>query len=109
MPSAPEVRDLLVPHLMGKLFCGSSTLTVTGLDVVEHERTFTLVVELESASQQRWRVRLESDRSQMAIFNGTPPHDLVRTIANEFHVELFEWWDTKGSDRRAAKLGERLD
>ncbi|MFF9896626.1 hypothetical protein [Streptomyces longispororuber] len=108
MPSAAEVRDLLVPHLMGKLFSGTSELTVTGLDVVEHGRTFTLVVELE-ASKQRWRVRLESDRQQMAIFNGQPPHHLVRGIANDFRLRLFEWWDTKDGDRQAAKLGERLD
>ncbi|WP_234334597.1 hypothetical protein [Streptomyces sp. NRRL B-1347] len=93
---------------MGKLFCGSSALTVTGLDVVEHERTFTLVMELKSTSQ-RWRVRLESDRSEMAIFDGAPPYDLVRSVANSFHAHLFEWWDTKGSNRRATKLGERLD
>lgn len=108
MPSAAEVRDLFVPHLMGRLDDASAELEVTSLDVVEQGRSFTLVVEL-TAYKQRWRVRLESERSAMAVFDGAPTHDLVRRLASEFRIRLFEWWHTKGSERQSAKQGERLD
>lgn len=108
MASAEQVRDLFVPHLMGRLYDGRAELDVTALDVVEHGRTFTLVVELKGYTQQ-WRVRLEGDRSSMALFNGVPPYHLVRSIASEFRIRLFEWWHTKDAERRSAKLGERLD
>lgn len=108
MPSAAEVRDQLVPHLMGRLNDGGTEIEVTSLGVVENGRSFTLVVEL-TAYGQRWRVRLEGDRSAMAIFDGAPPHDLVRSVASEFRIHLFEWWHTKASERQSAKLGERLD
>lgn len=108
MLSAGEVRDLFVPHLMGRLDDSTAELEVTGLDVVEQGRSFTLVVEL-TAYRQRWRVRLESDRSAMAVFDGAPAHDVVRSVASEFRIRLFEWWHTKGSERQSAKQGERLD
>ncbi|MFE6398136.1 MULTISPECIES: hypothetical protein [Streptomyces] len=108
MATAEEVRDLLVPHLMGQLDDTQAELNVTALDVVEHGRSFTLVLEL-VAYRERWRVRLDSDRSQMALFNGTPPHHLVRAVATEFRIRLFEWWHTKNAEKQSAKLGERID
>ncbi|MFV0130146.1 hypothetical protein ACLGI4_20980 [Streptomyces sp. HMX112] len=92
---------------MGRLDDSSATLEVTGLDVVEHGRSFTVVVDL-VAYGEKWRVRLPRDSSDMVIFHGQPPHHLVRGIANALHIQLFEWWHTKGSERQSSKMGERL-
>ncbi|WP_030573562.1 hypothetical protein [Streptomyces aureocirculatus] len=108
MATAEQVRDLLVPHLMGQLDDTQAELDVTALDVVESGRSFTLVLEV-TAYRQRWRVRLDSDRSAMALFNGTPPHHLVRAVAAEFCIRLFEWWHTKNAEKQSARLGERID
>ncbi|WP_369213149.1 hypothetical protein [Streptomyces flavofungini] len=108
MPSADDVRDLLVPHLMGRLNDVHTELKVTSLAVVEHGRFFTPVVEL-TAHRQEWRVRLDSDRSAMALFNGVPPHDVVRGVASDLRIRLFEWWHTKDSERQSAKMSERID
>ncbi|MGX2993311.1 hypothetical protein JNUCC64_03290 [Streptomyces sp. JNUCC 64] len=104
---AERVRDLLVPHLMGRLDDPSVTLEVTRLEIVERGRAFDVVVEL-LAGGERWRVRLPRDSADRALFNGTPPHHLVRGVAGMIRVQLFEWWYTKGRERRSAKLGERL-
>ncbi|MET7927468.1 hypothetical protein ACFVZD_38180 [Streptomyces sp. NPDC058287] len=107
MPTAEGVRDLLVPHLMGRLDDGSAELDVVGFRVVEHGRRFTVELEL-TAYGQRWRVRLESDSSEMAVFDGQPPHHLVRSVASAFRIRLFEWWHMKDSERQLARLGERI-
>ncbi|MFJ2774787.1 hypothetical protein [Streptomyces sp. NPDC087300] len=108
MPSAEGVRDLLAPHLMGRLNDGSAELDVVGLEVLEHGRRFMVIFVL-TAHGQRWRVRLEGDSSEMAIFDGHPPHDVVRSVASAFRIRLFEWWHMKGSERQLAKLGERIE
>ncbi|MFG2895211.1 hypothetical protein [Streptomyces sp. NPDC048248] len=108
MPSAQGVRDLLVPHLMGRLDSSGSTLEVTDLEVIEEGRKFTVVFEL-TAQGERWRVRIPCDSSEMGIFDGNPPYDLIRYTATMLHIRLFEWWQTKGSERQAAKQGERID
>lgn len=107
VPSAEGVRELLVPHLMGRLEEPGICLDVLALDIVEEGRKFTAVFEV-LANKQRWRVRLEGGSSEMAIFDGKPPFHLVRSTASMLRIHLFEWWHTKGSERRSAKLGERL-
>ncbi|MFH8990032.1 hypothetical protein [Streptomyces sp. NPDC017940] len=107
MATAEQVRELLVPHLMGQLDDSQAELHVTALDVVERGRSFTLVLEL-TAYRQRWRVRLDGDRSAMALFNGTPPHHLVRAVASDFRIRLFEWWHTKNAEKQSARLAERI-
>ncbi|MFD4833210.1 hypothetical protein ACFWPV_25625 [Streptomyces uncialis] len=104
---AERVRDLLVPHLMGRLYDPSATLEVTGLEIVERGRAFEIVVEV-LADGQRWRVRLPRDNADRMLFDGAPPYHVVRGIAGVARVQLFEWWHTKGHERRSAKLGERL-
>ncbi|WP_327687326.1 hypothetical protein [Streptomyces sp. NBC_00467] len=108
MPSAQDVRDLLAPHLMGALSLAGSKLVVTDLEVIEMGRSFTAVFEL-VANGERWRVRLLCGSSEMALFDGSPSPDLVGGAANMLRIRLFEWWETKGSERQIAKLGERLD
>ncbi|MFE6129513.1 hypothetical protein ACFQ6Q_14785 [Streptomyces sp. NPDC056437] len=44
-----------------------------------------------------------------ALFDGSPSPDLGSGAANMLRIRLFAWWETKGSERQIAKLGERLD
>ncbi|MFE9060162.1 hypothetical protein [Streptomyces violaceusniger] len=108
MPSVEGVRGLLARYLTGRLEDGSVRLEVLGLEVIDQGRGFTVAVEL-IAPDGHWKVRLDCDSSEHRIFDSSPPEELVQAVAVSLRVRLFEWWHTKGSERRSARLGERLD
>ncbi|MGA4843664.1 hypothetical protein [Streptomyces sp. G45] len=109
MLSTDEVRDLLAPRVVGKWDEGAGlVLEVVGIEVVLTGRKLTVYLEV-VAPDGRWRLRSDRDNSDVNVFNGRPPEELLHWIAWSLRVELFEWWHTKRSERRSAKLGERLD
>ncbi|WP_167501749.1 hypothetical protein [Streptomyces malaysiensis] len=107
MPSAADVRDILAPHLLGRLEDGLVQFDVLGCEVIDHGRRFTVAIEL-FAPDGHWRVHLECDSTEHRIFDGNPPEELVQAVAVSLRIRLFEWWHTKDSERRSAGLGERL-
>ncbi|GLV77947.1 hypothetical protein ACH4VS_32915 [Streptomyces hygroscopicus] len=107
MPSAADVRDILAPHLVGRLEDGLVLLDVVGLDVIDHGRRFTVAMEL-FAPDGHWRVHLECDSTEHRIFDSNPEEELVQAVAISLRIRLFEWWHTKDSERKSARMGERL-
>ncbi|MDI6410785.1 hypothetical protein QLX52_18310 [Streptomyces albus] len=107
MPSVEEVQELLSSHLSGSIETNGLKMIVQSLEILEHERTFTAVFTV-AVKDERWRVRIPSDRSDMHIFDGKPSPDLVTSIANMLRIQLVEWWFTKDRERQSARMGERL-
>lgn len=109
MPNANEVKELLAPHLIGDLREPGVRIDVLSLGIDAEGRRFTAIFEL-LVENQRWRVRIPSgDKWEMAIFDGQPDSALVLAVANVLRIRLLEWWHTKDTERRSAKLGARLN
>ncbi|MFD9903957.1 hypothetical protein [Streptomyces sp. NPDC059063] len=109
MLTEEEVRDLLAPRVLGAGEQGlGSELDVVDLQVVVEGRAFTVYAEV-VAPDGRWSVAVKLGSSEMNIFNGRPPEDLVAWVARLLRILLDEWWHTKGRERRSAAMGVRLD
>lgn len=49
------------------------------------------------------------DKSWVDVLTSpAPPPERLRQLVHLVHAHLDEWWDTKGYNRRSAKLGRRL-
>ncbi|MDT0424459.1 hypothetical protein [Streptomyces evansiae] len=108
MATGEEVREQLAERLIGPLPDSAARLRVTALTIAEEARHFTAVFSVD-APDGRWRVTLDSDRTDMNIFNGTPDAPLAEAIATSFRIRLAEWWHTKDVERGAARQGIRID
>ncbi|MCI3928774.1 hypothetical protein [Streptomyces sp. AN091965] len=109
MLTPEEVRDLLVPLVVGKWDEGGRVvLEVTDLEVVVSGRKLDVYLDV-VAPDGRWSVRSERDNSDINVFNGSPPEGLVAWMAQSLRIELFEWWHTKAKEAYARKQGVRLD
>ncbi|WP_030669778.1 hypothetical protein [Streptomyces sp. NRRL B-1347] len=109
MLTPEEVRDLLAPRVVGKWDEGGGVvLEVTDLEVVVRGRKFDVYLDV-TAPDGRWSVRSERGGSEINVFNGSPPDDLLAWIAQSLRIELFEWWHTKGREAYARKQGVRID
>jgi hypothetical protein len=100
----------------------SSYVTADGLrfDVsrmtVEHhpDRTATLTYWLTVGRRdhpdEQWLVTLPwADKSWADVLaSPAPPPDRLQQLVHLVHAHLEEWWDTKGHNRRSAKMGRRL-
>jgi hypothetical protein len=100
----------------------SSYVTADGLrfDVsrmtVEHhpDRTATLTYWLTVGRRdhpdEQWLVTLPwADKSWADVLTSpAPPPDRLQQLVHLVHAHLEEWWDTKGHNRRSAKMGRRL-
>ncbi|MFE6778225.1 hypothetical protein [Streptomyces sp. NPDC057702] len=102
-----RVRGLLAPHLMGLLDEPSVTVDVREIEVLPRGRTFDVALDV-VVRDERWRVRVRCDNSDSVLYDAAPPPHVVRSVAHLIRVQLFEWWHTKGRERRSAALGERL-
>ncbi|WP_432028395.1 hypothetical protein [Streptomyces sp. 1222.5] len=72
--------------------------------------TYQLTVGRQGHPDERWVVSLSlGDKSWVDVLTSpTPPPDRLRQLVHLVHAHLDEWWDTKGYNRRSAKLGRRL-
>lgn len=83
---------------------------------VEHrpDRSMTLTYELTVGRRghpdERWVVSLPlDDKSWVDVLTSpAPPPDRLQQLVHLVHAHLDEWWDTKGYNRRSAKMGRRL-
>ncbi|ATL25653.1 hypothetical protein [Streptomyces formicae] len=89
-----HVTDLTVDHYPDR----SATLT------------YRLVVERKGHADERWAFTLPwSDKSFMDVLtSAVPDPERLRQLVQLVRGLLEEWWDTKGYNRRSAKLGRRL-
>ncbi|MGW3665188.1 hypothetical protein [Streptomyces sp. NPDC005141] len=72
--------------------------------------TYRLTVSRQGHPDERWVVALPwDDRSWVDVLTSpAPPPDRLRQLVRLVRAHLDEWWDTKGHNRRSAKLGQRL-
>ncbi|MFF1545072.1 hypothetical protein [Streptomyces sp. NPDC058291] len=72
--------------------------------------TYSLTVSRQGHPDERWVVTLPwDDRSWADVLTSpAPPADRLRQLVHLVHAHLEEWWDTKGHNRRSAKMGRRL-
>ncbi|MFF1285697.1 hypothetical protein [Streptomyces sp. NPDC058299] len=72
--------------------------------------TYSLTVRRQGHPDERWVVALPwDDRSWVDVLTSpAPPADRLRQLVHLVHAHLEEWWDTKGHNRRSAKMGRRL-
>ncbi|MER6263446.1 hypothetical protein ABT203_28330 [Streptomyces sp900105245] len=83
---------------------------------VEHrpDRSMTLTYQLTVGRRghpdERWVVSLPlDDKSWVDVLTSpAPPPDRLQQLVHLVHAHLDEWWDTKGYNRRSAKMGRRL-
>ncbi|GHE39009.1 hypothetical protein GCM10018785_05720 [Streptomyces longispororuber] len=109
MLTVEEVRDLLAPRVVGAWDQGGGfTLEVVDLEVVQRGRQFSVYLEV-VAPDGRWLVRCDRGSGESHLFNPCPPETLLAWVATALRIEMFEWWETKGAERRTAKQGVRLD
>ncbi len=71
---------------------------------------YSLTVRRQGHPDERWAVALPWEDKSWADVLGSPapPPDRLRQLVHLVHTHLEEWWDTKGHNRRSAKLGRRL-
>ncbi|GAA0636455.1 hypothetical protein GCM10009601_56220 [Streptomyces thermospinosisporus] len=71
---------------------------------------YRLRVERPGAEAERWAVSLPwEDRSFTDVFDSpSPESERLRQLVHLMRALLEEWWDTKGHNRRSARLGQRL-
>ncbi|MEU0256520.1 hypothetical protein ABZ299_29485 [Streptomyces sp. NPDC006184] len=72
--------------------------------------TYLLTVRRQGHPDERWVVALPwDDKSWVDVLTSpAPPADRLRQLVHLVHAHLEEWWDTKGHNRRSAKMGRRL-
>ncbi|MFI7388038.1 hypothetical protein [Streptomyces sp. NPDC049813] len=88
---------------------------VAQLSVEQHaDRRATLTYELyvrrPSHPDEHWVVTLPwDDKSWADVFTSpAPPADRLHQLVHLVHAHLEEWWDTKGYNRKSAKMGRRV-
>jgi hypothetical protein len=59
---------------------------------------------------ERWVVTLPWDDKSWAdvLTSPAPAPERLQQLVHLVHAHLEEWWDTKGHNRRSAKMGQRL-
>ncbi|WP_405869585.1 hypothetical protein [Streptomyces sp. NBC_00005] len=72
--------------------------------------TYWLTVGRKDQPDERWVVTLPWDDKSWTdvLTSAVPPPDRLQQLVHLVHAHLDEWWDTKGHNRRSAKLGRRL-
>lgn len=71
--------------------------------------TYRLSVTSPGRPAERWEVTLPWDTSFTDVLVSMDPSaERLQLLVHLFRTELEEWWDTKGRERRVAKLGRRL-
>ncbi|NGO45531.1 hypothetical protein [Streptomyces ureilyticus] len=89
-----NVRDLQIDHHQDR----SVTMTYR-LDIAEPNRL-----------EERWEIALPwSDKSFVDVFTSPAPEPgRLEMLTSLVRSLLGEWWETKGYERQAAKMGRRL-
>jgi hypothetical protein len=72
--------------------------------------TYWLTVGRRDHPDEHWLVTLPwADKSWADVLTSpAPPPDRLRQLVHLVHAHLEEWWDTKGHNRRSARMGRRL-
>ncbi|MGW7080083.1 hypothetical protein [Streptomyces sp. NPDC054866] len=93
---------------------GATRFTVTDLTVDHHPDrsatlTYRLSVERKGHADECWVFTLPwSDKSFVDVLTSSAPDpERLRQLVQLVRGLLEEWWDTKGGNRRSAKMGRR--
>ncbi|GHH07320.1 hypothetical protein [Streptomyces lanatus] len=72
--------------------------------------TFGLTVQRPDHPDETWVVTLPwDDKSFVDVLTSPAPHpDRLRQLVHIVHALLEEWWDTKGRNRKSAKMGRQI-
>lgn len=72
--------------------------------------TYQLTVERSGLPDERWVFTLPwDDKSFADVFTSAAPDpERLRQLVHLVHALLEEWWDTKGYNRRSAKMGRQI-
>ncbi|MEV0371483.1 hypothetical protein AB0I10_16915 [Streptomyces sp. NPDC050636] len=72
--------------------------------------TYQLTVERRGRQDERWVFTLLwDDKSFADVFTSAAPDpERLRQLVHLVRALLEEWWDTKGYNRRSAKMGRRI-
>ncbi|MCC5035532.1 hypothetical protein DMH02_020535 [Streptomyces sp. WAC 00631] len=94
---------------------GSTRFNVRGLQIDQHRDrsvtiTYRLDIEQPNRPEERWEVALPwGDTSFVDVLTSPAPEpgrlDMLASLVRSL---LGEWWETKGYERQAAKMGRRL-
>lgn len=111
MSPTPAERALARSHTTGD---GGVRFRVDGLSV-EHRPdrsvtlTYQLTVQRRGQDEERWVWTLPwDDRSFTDVFTAPAPDpERLGQLVHMVRALLEEWWDTKGHNRRSAKMGRR--
>ncbi|MGW6398778.1 hypothetical protein [Streptomyces sp. NPDC055134] len=78
----------------------------------DHSATLTywLTVGRPGRPDERWVVALPwGDKSWADVLTSpAPPPGRLRQLVHLVRAHLEEWWDTKGHNRRSARMGQRI-
>ncbi|MFJ8147355.1 hypothetical protein ACIQ8D_07520 [Streptomyces sp. NPDC096094] len=112
MAQTPAEQALARPYTTGD---GSVRFGITGLSVDRRTGghallTYHLTVERPGRPDERWTVTLPWEDSSFTDVLDSPAPDpgRLQQVVHLVRALLEEWWDTKGHNRRSAKLGRRL-
>ncbi|MGW6275670.1 MULTISPECIES: hypothetical protein [unclassified Streptomyces] len=111
MPHTPAEEALARSHTSDD---GTTRFHVTELTVNHHPDrsvtlTYRLVVGRQGHADECWVFTLPwSDKSFVDVFTSSAPDpERLRQLVQLVRGLLEEWWDTKGGNRRSAKMGRR--
>ncbi|MFF4290804.1 hypothetical protein ACFY0R_36690 [Streptomyces sp. NPDC001633] len=94
---------------------GQVRFEVTDLSVVHHANrsvtfTYRIIVVRQRHAEEDWEFTLAwDDKSFIDVLTSPQPDpERLKQLVHLVHALLEEWWDTKGRNRRSARMGRRL-
>ncbi|WP_157868902.1 hypothetical protein [Streptomyces atriruber] len=109
MATSEQVEEGLRNKLLGKQqeYPGF-TIEVLDLRVPEVRPTLTVQLKIQTQGQQ-WQVTLNYKGPEASLVSGDLDPDHLTYLAFLMRTHLFEWWDTKDTEKLSKKMGQRLN
>ncbi|MCB5908197.1 hypothetical protein [Streptomyces pinistramenti] len=94
----------------GMVRCNVDELSVSHQPDRSVMLTYWLTAEREGLQAERWEFTLPwDDKSFLDVFTSPAPDpERLQQLVYIVRTALEEWWDTKGHNRKSAKMGRRL-